>query len=262
MECWSTLRSWIVSEKKELEFIAVLDELRSSYLLIFDHELVLTYINNCYAEHIGTIFTSKLKVDYKDRYHLSELLATFSGRDDLIETIHSLVASKQNCFSLEHPGMRLKFSYNKKDGLESVLVYIKIEDKHIIDPDWSVNFVLQPINTSDADMADQRVIIGSPKTDDLISHYLKTKASNINKNEVVEDRKDSLSSSMINLNSVEIQTRTASPVSQPKLKRSHFTKANNRIIKPILMSSRTINFEGSILLKQKATASIYWVDPR
>lgn len=244
MECWSSLRNWISSEKKEIDFVSVLDLMKSSYLLIFDQEFRLTYINSCYGEHIGTIFSPLLKEDYKDRYHLSELLASFSLKNGLAQHIENLVSSNQTSYHLERPALQLKICYNSMKELESILIYISIEDKHIIDPDWSVNFVLQPISQPDVDPLVQRTIIGSPKTDDLISHYKKMKVNSLRRVETLDLKRDSFSASMKNLATSDIQTRTASPESQPKSKRSNFSKNKGKNLKPVLINSRTINFEG------------------
>lgn len=226
----------------------MVDHHKSSYLMVFDRDYSLEYINHCHPEHIGTLFNHSSKESQCETYKLHEMFNSAYFKENLATLVMELVDRQETHYHSEQQDVRIKINYDRQTRMSSVLLRIKPVKNKLIDQSWNVKFVLQPINGgSELTATDGKTPCSTPRANEMLKRYKleKQKAIRLDDGRSPIERHDSL---YVKTSDNLFVSRQDSPISSNiRSKGGNPHKSQDKVIKPILVNSRTINYEGSLL---------------
>lgn len=251
MQSWCNLREWLAREIFLQDMISLTSQQKVSYMMAFDGDYNLEYMNYCHSEHIGTLFSIGPKDNYTDSYKLQEIFHASYFKENISSLVEILVKGHETSYKAEHPDIKIKITYDRHAKPSSILIRMRTDDRKPIDPNWSVNFVLQPMASGiEVALPDTKSSQTTVRNFDLFKRYnkIKNKDFKTDDSQLPLQRYESLP---FHQPSGKFKSRAESPVGPLRSKKSGFQLSKDRNIKPILITSRTINFEGTLCSTRK-----------
>jgi hypothetical protein len=254
MEGWSSAREFITRERASQELLSLLSKSRTTYVLEFDKSMQLTFINNCYPEHIGHIFKSDSSIPgavVSSKLALSEVINMSFVKENLTSLISKLIDAKEWLYVSQSSDYSIRLVYDDSGHFSKMILLINYKDNIQLGPGWSVNFILQPIEKE----SEPATTMTSPKPDQFIQHYLKAKQKG---NHTEHARSDSFKLTLKNsgpaygnqgdspastFKRVQIPFASGALIHSPVHSTGERSIGRAKIRKGLLTSSKTINFE-------------------
>jgi len=155
---WSHFKEWIQKERIILNNEMINDRIAGNYIMTFNKDLELIYINSFDKAELGAIFNFPQRITSKSELKLDNLIKSNQMKASCIHLIEKMIDTKQPIDEIERPNIIFKLIMAEDDTFKGVTLMItsQILRKHLkIDEKSDIRYVLKGLNSNkDGELSD------------------------------------------------------------------------------------------------------------